>query len=99
MVGWLDILFYITDQTGTCAQSYDGDGLKYSYINRTKIHKQKHEQNALKRETVDGESRQLKDNGEVRQYYLRIVGKEAWRDNSFSYVQQHSDGIGGITYT
>ena len=44
-------------------------------------------------------SRQLKDNGEVRQYYLRIVGKEAWRDNSFSYVQQHSDRIGGITYT
>ena len=40
-----------------------------------------------------------KNNGEVRQYYIGIVGKEAWRDNSFSYVQQHSDGIGGTTYT
>ena len=28
LVGWLDILFYITDQTATCAQSYNGDGLK-----------------------------------------------------------------------
>ena len=30
----------------------------------------------------------------MRQYYIGIVQKEAWQDNSFSYVQQHSDGIG-----